>query len=149
MKAPKLFLAVGFLFVFSLGVTFGQASNKNKQVVINSFYTTGKLPCAPDFVGGYEKLVFTSWDNKIQVRGDAIFVGLYSGKIYEWHLIDNMMFKDYIPGQAYQTNQVAIAEIYCDGEAIAVLKQLIHFTMNAKGELTADINIGSWSFECL
>ena len=148
MRSLKFILAVGFLLVYSLGVAFGQASNKNKQVKSESFNASGILPCAKELVSGYENLVYTYWDNKTQLRASGTFVGI-SGKVYEWSQVLNYTFKDYVPGKAFQSSEQVNATIWCEGEALAVMKLLFHYTVNANGEFTASIDKGTWDYECL
>lgn len=148
MKTLILFLAAALLFVFSAGVTYGQASNKNKQVHTESFYTAGMLDCSDDPVSGHVNFTSTIWDNKMQLRVSAIFVGI-SGKIYEWVLVENIMAKNYVHGRSYHETTTINGSIYCEGQEIAILKVLYHITINPDGKMTANVEKGTLVWECL
>lgn len=147
MKSLKFFLAAAFLFVFSVGLAFGQVSNSKKQVVTGTLILSGELPCIGP-INGEVSSVLTSWENKMQWRANGNLVG-EAGKVYELCLVQNNMFKDLVLGQAYRFSLVAKGEIYFEGQLIAFIKVLLHFTYNAKGEPTADFIKYPYGWVCL
>jgi hypothetical protein len=148
MKTIKLFLTSLLLLIFATGLSFGQASNKNREVEAFSATVSGLLPCTDDYVTGTHKIVYVFAGHKIQVRSNGLYVGT-SGSVYEWFSVSNAMVKHYVPGHTQVINQVINSTLFCEGEAIGYLKLLMHITINANGEISTNFEKGNWYFECL
>jgi hypothetical protein len=148
MKTIQLFMTSSLLLILATGLSFGQASNKNREVEAFSAKVSGLLPCTDDYVTGTQKIVYVFAGHKIQVRSNGLFVGT-SGKVYEWFAVSNHMVKNFVPGQAIVLTQVINSELCCEGEVIAYMKLLMHITINANFEITANFERGNWIYECL
>ena len=142
MKTLKLLLAAALLFVFSAGLTFGQASNRNKSVSSYTYnFNNTPIVCNGDLVTGQGTVTETWWDGKYQFRIKATYYGI-TGNVYELSGVMNTMAKDYVPGQAYTYTDLFTDVIYCNGQEFAMIKYRIHVTINANGEMTSYFDKG-------
>jgi hypothetical protein len=147
MKAIKFILAAAIMFVFSNGLTFGQASNNNKETFVDTYPWSGYVPCSDEYVSGTDNVTITFWDGKIQFRGKGEYVGEF-GNMYEWSQVENLKFQDWVEGQAYTETIIVRATITRNGEVIAEGKYSLHITVNANGELTSEFERGGY-WECV
>ncbi|MFO7617126.1 MAG: hypothetical protein R6V75_07730 [Bacteroidales bacterium] len=149
MRTLSLIYAALFLLAFASGPAFGQASNKNKQVLIETEYHMGHIACAGEVVGGDQTVTISIWSKKAQTRVHALFVGFDTGRVYEGYFIQNQMFDDPTPGKAVNYTNVVYGEITCEGEPIALLKVTTHLTINANGDITAVVEKDTNNWICL
>jgi len=127
-----------------LGFTTNAVNAQSAEPGRYSYYRTWWLPCVDEYMYGLyaERIVF--YENTYNGTISGKFVGLETGTVYQFvhHCIHH--FED-IPGH-YGQNQTLM--VHANGEPIAVLKFVIHYTINANGKLV-EWKADEWEIECL
>lgn len=145
MKKFRFFFAA--MLVLFLAVGNSNAQN-NKTTETGTYHWEGFMPCTDDYVTGEESYVITTWQSKVQFRYKGTYIG-ESGKHYTWSLIQNISWKNYVEGTAWNRTNIGRAVLKCDGVPIAISKVKFHITFNANDELVVRKNKSSGGWICL
>jgi hypothetical protein len=108
------------------------------------------LPCVDEYVIGEVEECWTYFDNsKMQVKIKGELTGETSGSIYTLSQVRNINIQNWdlweMDGSSTGTEVVNLS-IVKDGMEIGVIKETIHLTINANGELTAEVF--KYNYEC-
>lgn len=133
-----------FLLTFFVIMTFFAFTSYSKgNVKTTTYYDSGELvgislPGVPETVTGSFGGYWTVWDFKTQWRAKGTYVGDISGTIYYTSVVENYNYMDWMPGSV-ETGRgtIHIKDEY--GTVYYHSHYIGHITVNAKGEITADV----------
>jgi hypothetical protein len=140
MKSLKILFILCFMLGFVTNAVNAQSAEPSRYTYLRYWW----LPCVDEYIYGYytERIVFNKNTYNGTISGK--FIGLETGTDYQFvhhcihHFIDG-------PGH-YGQNQTLL--VHANGKPIAVLKFVIHYTINANGILT-EVKNDDWEIECL
>lgn len=145
MKKLMFLLMTLLLVVFTAWNSSAQG-NKTQNCFTDdgSFY----FYCVDEIVVGSLEYCWTFWDGKTQVKYKGTFVGEDTGLTYTFSLVENVMWKEWVEGQAYVGSDNGTAVIECEGVPVGITKLRSHFVVNANGDMVLDkYEVSEW--ECL
>jgi len=144
MKTLRIILTVFVVLFMAIGICNAQ----NKKTTETYYWSyQGEGPCANEDIVGEESCVVTTWDGKYKCKYEGIYKGQSSGKTYTMFAIENGTAKG---GKAYNETFIFKAVLKCEGIPIAVGTYKFHITINANGQITAEMEKGAyWEWICL
>jgi len=138
MKTLKFYLMLFVVITFLTMNSYSQGNEKTSTYYGPYQMVSIQLPGVPESVTGSYGGWWTVWNFKTQWRAKGTYVGDISGTIYYTSAVSNDISINWMPGEvATGTSRVHIEDEY--GTVYYHYHSTFHVTLNANGEITADV----------
>ena len=138
MKTLKFLSTLFIVMTFFALTSYSQGNAKTTTYYGPYNLVEVQLPGLPETVTGSFGGYWTVWSFKTQWRAKGTYVGDISGTVYYTSSIENYNFMDWMPGSV-ETGRATISIRDEYGTVYYTLHYISHVTVNAKGEVTADV----------
>ena len=138
----KILFIAAMLSLIAIGNADAQKSNKNKTITLDQdVYCGWYLEPYDEIAAGLTHWIITIWENgkgQFKIKGE--WEGMVTGNIYTISQVWNSYLPDYSGTGPYHATDVGSFVVELDGVPVVTEHWLYHITINANGEITAEVD---------